>query len=391
MAKKYKSNGSFAGNWEVQIQKPLDDRQVVATYNDLLDAATWRGKDNNYYHYTGMSVTVAATGDIYTYIGESGSTTAVANAANWKLSSGDTDSIVMKGTTPDQGHSDANTLQSILEGIIETAEADPEVELTSYVPSTGMVPATPDADEVYVEKGSTLTTNTFTARFTKGTGKVFDTEGSHSFKLGSVTFNNVTATQVGTTGNYTLKLSSAESGGASYTFSTDTTLEVTAAWKGDGISHEVHASDGLDFTKTIQYATTDTGSAKTTVAVKVVDPVLYVQNYTATLGESDTIASYFESHAATAFNAKYIGPTGKSFDINSRVSVVPNLIAVAIPVDVIGSGVPSIVNLGTGFQEGANWVLKATATTINSVSYKIFYWYNNSGFKTATTYRVTVG
>jgi hypothetical protein len=54
MGKSYKSPGTFSGNWEVQLAKPLDDRTIVDYITDLTALSTWRGQDGNYYHYNSM-------------------------------------------------------------------------------------------------------------------------------------------------------------------------------------------------------------------------------------------------------------------------------------------------------------------------------------------------
>lgn len=91
MAKQYKNTGQIAGAWEVQVQKPLDDRSVAKTFDDLLNPETWKGEDGNYYHYKGMIVSCADTGSIYTYRGDTGDTTVVRDPNNWiKSSSGST-------------------------------------------------------------------------------------------------------------------------------------------------------------------------------------------------------------------------------------------------------------------------------------------------------------
>lgn len=87
MAKQYKNKGIITSAWEVQAQKPLDDRQVVNTANDLTNLDTWLGKDGNYYHYKGMIVACADTGSIYVYIGTTGNTEEVTVASNWIKSS----------------------------------------------------------------------------------------------------------------------------------------------------------------------------------------------------------------------------------------------------------------------------------------------------------------
>lgn len=89
MGKQYTNLSKNASAWEVQVQKPLDDRSVVSSYNDLLKSETWVSKDGNYYHYKGMVVSCANTGSIYTYIGDTGDALDVTNPANWiKSSSG---------------------------------------------------------------------------------------------------------------------------------------------------------------------------------------------------------------------------------------------------------------------------------------------------------------
>lgn len=84
MSKLYKNPGTFAGSWEIQVQKPLDDRAVVDTQSALTAADTWKSTDGNYYHYNGMIVSCADTGAIYTYIGRSGNIEDVKDSSKWK-------------------------------------------------------------------------------------------------------------------------------------------------------------------------------------------------------------------------------------------------------------------------------------------------------------------
>lgn len=91
MAKHYKNTGKISGAWEVRVQRPLDDRQVVSDAADLTNPETWLGEDGNYYHYKGMVVSCANTGSIYTYIGDTGDATDVQLENKWiKSSSGST-------------------------------------------------------------------------------------------------------------------------------------------------------------------------------------------------------------------------------------------------------------------------------------------------------------
>lgn len=64
---------NLSGNLEVNAGAPLDARSVVPTVADLTVAANFQ------YKYIGMTVTVQATGDMYTLL-----TNDVTDIANWK-------------------------------------------------------------------------------------------------------------------------------------------------------------------------------------------------------------------------------------------------------------------------------------------------------------------
>ena len=81
--KKYQSPGKFAGNWEIQVQAPLDDRQVVEQVSDLTTSSTWLSSDGNYYHYKEMLVVCEENNTVYIYIGETGNSSDVEKVENW--------------------------------------------------------------------------------------------------------------------------------------------------------------------------------------------------------------------------------------------------------------------------------------------------------------------
>ena len=54
-----KGTFNFAANFEVLAQAPLDARQVVDTFNDLITPATWEDDDNNTWLFNGLLVVVA--------------------------------------------------------------------------------------------------------------------------------------------------------------------------------------------------------------------------------------------------------------------------------------------------------------------------------------------
>lgn len=83
MGKSYRNPGKLAGAWEVQVQRPLDDRHAVDTVDDLTNADTWKGSDGNYYHYNTMVVVVKSESRMYVYRGETGNVAAVQDPDNW--------------------------------------------------------------------------------------------------------------------------------------------------------------------------------------------------------------------------------------------------------------------------------------------------------------------
>lgn len=88
MGKSYKSPGTFSGNWEVQLAKPLDDRTIVDYITDLTALSTWRGQDGNYYHYNSMQVTCKEDHNVYIYTGATGSVVDVVSTDNWQVVGG---------------------------------------------------------------------------------------------------------------------------------------------------------------------------------------------------------------------------------------------------------------------------------------------------------------
>lgn len=85
--KQFKNTVAFPGSLIVGEARPVDDRIVVQTYDDLIEAngrSTW-AESGAYLNYTGMVVSVTS-GDkkgTYVYVGESGSSSGVKNSNNW--------------------------------------------------------------------------------------------------------------------------------------------------------------------------------------------------------------------------------------------------------------------------------------------------------------------
>lgn len=98
MAKLYASNANFGVSFKFTTARPLDDRLVVDTVNDLYNLATWdyNPKTEVCALYKGLTVSTA-DGTLYTYIGEAGDTeefkTAVAGGSIpknlWKVQGGE--------------------------------------------------------------------------------------------------------------------------------------------------------------------------------------------------------------------------------------------------------------------------------------------------------------
>ena len=98
MAKLYASKANFGVSFKFTTARPLDDRLVVDTVNDLYNLATWdyNPKTGVCALYKGLTVSTA-DGTLYTYIGEAGDTeefkTAVAGGSIpknlWKVQGGE--------------------------------------------------------------------------------------------------------------------------------------------------------------------------------------------------------------------------------------------------------------------------------------------------------------
>ena len=75
MAKLYASDANFGVSFKFTTARPLDDRLVVDTVNDLYNLATWdyNPKTKVCALYKGLTVSTAG-GTLYTYIGEAGDT-----------------------------------------------------------------------------------------------------------------------------------------------------------------------------------------------------------------------------------------------------------------------------------------------------------------------------
>lgn len=121
MSRKYESNNdnTFGFSYNFSIAKPFDTREVVNTYNDLINSDTWK-QGNVYIHYKGMKVSCADTGAIYVYIGENGSVEDVKNTENWIAQGAESQDIDLSGyytkTETDNmlnKKTDDNTLSSV--------------------------------------------------------------------------------------------------------------------------------------------------------------------------------------------------------------------------------------------------------------------------------------
>lgn len=74
MAKLYASKAGFGISFKFETARPLDDRLVVNTVDDLYDLATWDwSEEAGSTLYKGLTVATAG-GTLYTYIGEAGDT-----------------------------------------------------------------------------------------------------------------------------------------------------------------------------------------------------------------------------------------------------------------------------------------------------------------------------
>ena len=76
---KFVGDIKFPTNFDVQITRPLDNRLVVGSVDDLLTIA---------YPYLGMVVNIAGTSDLYVLVGSDARV-----PENWKLASGDTEAL----------------------------------------------------------------------------------------------------------------------------------------------------------------------------------------------------------------------------------------------------------------------------------------------------------
>ena len=76
---KFVGDIKFPTNFDVQITRPLDNRLVVDSVDDLLTIA---------YPYLGMVVSIAGTSDLYVLVGSDARV-----PENWKLASGDTEAL----------------------------------------------------------------------------------------------------------------------------------------------------------------------------------------------------------------------------------------------------------------------------------------------------------
>ena len=76
---KFVGDIKFPTNFDVQITRPLDNRLVVGSVEDLTGIA---------YPYLGMVVNIAGTSDLYVLVGSDARV-----PENWKLASGDTEAL----------------------------------------------------------------------------------------------------------------------------------------------------------------------------------------------------------------------------------------------------------------------------------------------------------
>lgn len=76
------SDNSWGFSYDFSVNKPIDTRLVVNTFNDLIDPNTWK-VEKEYMCYKGMAVACADTGKIYVYKGASGVASHINQESNW--------------------------------------------------------------------------------------------------------------------------------------------------------------------------------------------------------------------------------------------------------------------------------------------------------------------
>lgn len=99
MGKTYTSSSDtgWGFSYDFSVNKPIDTRSVVNTFDELIDPNTWKvGKE--YMCYKGMAVACADTGKIYVYKGVSGIPDYISKDYLWvsqgeALSKADTDNL----------------------------------------------------------------------------------------------------------------------------------------------------------------------------------------------------------------------------------------------------------------------------------------------------------
>lgn len=119
--RKYQGGVTFGQSFEIRSGSPMDDRLVVDSVADLTDSEVWLAGDNGYYTYKGMVVSVASTGDLYVFKGDSGNATtddtsadfsgSVCNINNWvHIASGTGSAITLTSSTENNNYFKQYTL-----------------------------------------------------------------------------------------------------------------------------------------------------------------------------------------------------------------------------------------------------------------------------------------
>ena len=114
-----KINGMFTtpGNFEVQIQRPLDSRTQTCLYTDLISADYWTSYDGAVYLYKGLVVPVTSGSsiDLYMLIGDpTTSPTCYQSYANWKKIGSESDVYLINGAFFSLSTGDFAQLQDIV-------------------------------------------------------------------------------------------------------------------------------------------------------------------------------------------------------------------------------------------------------------------------------------
>jgi len=282
-----KGTFNFAATFEVQAKQPLDARQVVGTYADLTQAATWQDVNNNIWLYNGAIVSIATDSTptlngLYQLIDVDNYTQTTA----WKKLGDSTGNFVpitqnLNGTiviiTGDTQNQNLST--SVTDGNYKTTIIQSNNSIMYYANSTGSTEAA-QANYTYNNIGNQITDGNTTSSLSQNP-------------------TNITYSVISTGGTQSVQ-EVFDISGINFAYSNSNGVSAVQAYSG---VFEISASNTVDSTKSTSIALENNGNINITGIANYSDNYPYSGFTGTTLINRDYADLRYKSITGTTINA----------------------------------------------------------------------------------------